>query len=378
MSPRAPPTPNKTRFTILFTERSWFEHRRLREFRAFGQGRSATFAETHCLSPGIRGKGARCDPFDDERSLSFRSFRSFRSFYSLCGVLLYACSGPTYAAQQYDGDPRPSEEIAVVRVNAKDPVILDSLDGEAIAVRLPEDSRLHVEVLPGPHRVGVANALDPNAPADLVFFVAEPNKVYRPVLLANPPPASARVYEVDRDSDALVRDVTAAPKRRLPPLRRYRPLRRVHRRRLRSRQSSRRLTQASTRTTRAAASLLRKTVELRTPGRSRRHRDDSFAPRRGALTLRPASPRVSRSAISAGTQAAIAARTEEALPLAAFHQGDAMNASFHLAIGRFSARSLLATRAAIRRPATHIASRPSTPIRTALTTRSSSTRTVTP
>jgi hypothetical protein len=131
--------------------------------------------------------------------------------------LLYACSGPTYVAQQYDGDPRPREEIAVVRVNAKDPVLLDSLDGEAIAVRLPEDSRLHVEVLPGPHRVGVANALDPNAPADLVFFVAEPNKVYRPVLLADPPPVSARIYEVDRDSDALVRDVTAAPKAPPPP-----------------------------------------------------------------------------------------------------------------------------------------------------------------
>jgi hypothetical protein len=114
--------------------------------------------------------------------------------------------------QQYDGDRLPSDQIAVVRVNAKDPVLLDSLDGEAIAVRLPEDSRLHVEIRPGPHRVGVANALDPNAPADLVFFIAEPNKVYRPVLLANPPPARARVYEVDRDSDALVRDVTAAPK----------------------------------------------------------------------------------------------------------------------------------------------------------------------
>ena len=143
------------------------------------------------------------------RSLRRRTF-SF-VLLGLCGVLLYACSGPTYVAQQYDGDPRPREEIAVVRVNAKDPVLLDSLDGEAIAVRLPEDSRLHVEVLPGPHRVGVANALDPNAPADLVFFVAEPNKVYRPVLLADPPPVSARIYEVDRDSDALVRDVTAAP-----------------------------------------------------------------------------------------------------------------------------------------------------------------------
>jgi hypothetical protein len=130
----------------------------------------------------------------------------------ICGVLLHACAGPTYVAQQYDGDPRPREEIAVVRVNAKDPVLLDSLDGEAIAVRLPEDSRLHVEILPGPHRVGVANALDPNAPAELVSFVAEAGKVYRPVVLANPPPASARIYEVDRDSDALVRDVTAAPK----------------------------------------------------------------------------------------------------------------------------------------------------------------------
>ena len=130
---------------------------------------------------------------------------------ALSGMLLHACSGPTYVAQQYDGDPRPKEEISVVRVNAKDPVLLDSLDGEAIAVRLPEDSRLHVEVLPGPHRVGVANALDPNAPAALVSFLAEAGRVYRPILRADPPPASARIYEVDRDTDALLRDVTAAP-----------------------------------------------------------------------------------------------------------------------------------------------------------------------
>jgi hypothetical protein len=126
-------------------------------------------------------------------------------------TVLGACSGPTYVAQQYDGDPRPKEEIAVVRVNAKDSVLLDSLDGEAIAVRLPEDSRLHVEVLPGSHRVGVANALDVYAPAQIVSFVAEPNRVYRPVWRADPPPASARIYEVDRDSDALLRDVTAPP-----------------------------------------------------------------------------------------------------------------------------------------------------------------------
>lgn len=132
-------------------------------------------------------------------------------------ALLSACSGPTYVAQQYDGPPRPRESIAVVRVNAQDPVLLDSLDGEVIAVRLPEGSRLHVEVLPGPHRVGVANALDLSAPPVLVDFVAQPGKVYRPVWVAAP--SSARIYEVDRDSDALLYDVTTpppAPKRPAP------------------------------------------------------------------------------------------------------------------------------------------------------------------
>jgi hypothetical protein len=120
-----------------------------------------------------------------------------------------ACGGPTFIVQQYAGPARPAGTIAVVRFNGRERLLWDSLDGEAAQVQVPEDSRLHVEVLPGTHRVGVR---DPSAPepAHVAAFFAEPGKVYRPVFA--PGAGSAlRVYEVDASSDALVRDVTLAP-----------------------------------------------------------------------------------------------------------------------------------------------------------------------
>jgi hypothetical protein len=120
-----------------------------------------------------------------------------------------ACGGPTFIVQQYAGPVRPAGTIAVVRFNGRERLIWDSLDGEAAQVQVPEDSRLHVEMLPGTHRVGVR---DPSAPepAHVASFFAEPGKVYRPVFA---PGAGSvlRVYEVDASSDALLRDVTLAP-----------------------------------------------------------------------------------------------------------------------------------------------------------------------
>jgi hypothetical protein len=100
---------------------------------------------------------------------------------------------------------RPRETIATLRVNGSDSLRLIILDDEDIAAPLEVDSRLHIELLPGQHRLGVANAANgPNAPVVPVAFGAEAGKVYRVTFVA----AAPHVFEVDRASDTPGRDVT--------------------------------------------------------------------------------------------------------------------------------------------------------------------------
>ncbi|MDB4933260.1 MAG: hypothetical protein JWP87_232 [Labilithrix sp.] len=87
-------------------------------------------------------------------------------------------------------------------MNGSDALRLITLDDEDISAPLEADSRLHIELLPGQHRVGVANG--PNDPVVPVAFAAEPGKVYR-VTFVGPAP---HVFEVDRASDTPGRDVT--------------------------------------------------------------------------------------------------------------------------------------------------------------------------
>ncbi len=135
---------------------------------------------------------------------------------SLVAAASHGCGGPTYVVQQYPGEVRSRDTIAVIRVNGGDSVLLDSLDGENIGVQVAEDAKLYVEVLPGPHRVGIVNASE-GGPAKQAAFSAEAGKFYRPVFTT-----SARIYEVDSDSDKLIRDVTieapAAAPTSAPPL----------------------------------------------------------------------------------------------------------------------------------------------------------------
>jgi hypothetical protein len=121
----------------------------------------------------------------------------------LATLTLAGCAGPTFVVQQYAGPMRPRESIGTLRVNGSDATRLMTLDDEDIAAPLEVDSRLHIELLLGPHRIGVANG--PNAPVVPVAFAAEPGKVYR-VVFAD---ATPHVFEVDRASDAPGRDVTA-------------------------------------------------------------------------------------------------------------------------------------------------------------------------
>lgn len=124
-----------------------------------------------------------------------------------------ACfAGPTFVVQQYSGAQRPTESIAILRVNQRDPARLLLLDDQdASAPLIAEDSRLHVEVLPGRHTVAVANVKAPSERYLPVSFDAEAGRVYR-VTFPSGPTGDARVFEVERGNDALVRDVTLEEK----------------------------------------------------------------------------------------------------------------------------------------------------------------------
>jgi hypothetical protein len=124
----------------------------------------------------------------------------------LCAVMLAGCPGPTFVVQQYAGAVRPQEEIATLRVNGSDSVRLVTLDGEDVRAPLEVDSRLHIELLPGRHRLGVAQGTA-DAVAAEVELVAEAGKVYRVTFVG----AAPHVLEVNRSSDAAGADVTAAP-----------------------------------------------------------------------------------------------------------------------------------------------------------------------
>jgi hypothetical protein len=119
-------------------------------------------------------------------------------------ALFFGCGGPTFIVQQYKGPVRERETIAVIRVNGKESIVLVALDGEDIATRVPEDARLHVEVLPGKHTVTIGDLSDTAEPARTASFTAEAGKTYRPVMQAH----AARVYEVSPDTDVLLSDVT--------------------------------------------------------------------------------------------------------------------------------------------------------------------------
>ena len=116
-----------------------------------------------------------------------------------------ACVGPTLIVEKYSGPKRPAEQIAILRFYGNDPVLLVAVDGERADVRLAEDVRLHIEVLPGRHRVGVVPQSDMQGALRNASFEASAGKVYRFVIASD---GGARVYEVDAESDALIRDVT--------------------------------------------------------------------------------------------------------------------------------------------------------------------------
>ena len=124
-----------------------------------------------------------------------------------------ACGGPTFVISQYQGPVRPRETIAILRMDGGSPVQLVSVDGEPLAP-VADDVRLHIEVLPGEHSVGVANMAQGDQPAQRVLFLAEAGKLYGAAWTAAGNP---RIFEIDAASGAPIRDVSLIKPEEPPP-----------------------------------------------------------------------------------------------------------------------------------------------------------------
>lgn len=140
----------------------------------------------------------------------------------ICALLsgVPACVGPTLIVQQYAGPVRPRSTVAILRVNGREPVVVLELDRDDLNVPLADDSRLHVEMLPGRHTVSATDKRSGETFHEPAAFDAEAGKVYRVVVGPAETGAGAggdvHVFEVNGGSDALVRDVTV--KRVTPPV----------------------------------------------------------------------------------------------------------------------------------------------------------------
>ncbi len=125
---------------------------------------------------------------------------------------LAGCGTVTYVLQEYGGEPRPADTIAIVRITSTDPLHVSTVDGDPLDVRLDSDTRVHVEMLPGVHVLGVYRP-DSEIPIEQkVRFVASAGRTYA-VVMAEAPRGSAtpwagRVYEIDPGSGQPIHDAT--------------------------------------------------------------------------------------------------------------------------------------------------------------------------
>jgi hypothetical protein len=130
---------------------------------------------------------------------------------------LPGCGVATFIVQQYDGAPIAEERIAILRVNGDEHLRLEELDGEVLAYEVEDPrSRVHIEMLPGEHELGLVDGH--GVPLKRRRFVAEPGKVYRPMVYRHSSPSgqpsgdwSVAIYEVDRGSDAIIREISQVP-----------------------------------------------------------------------------------------------------------------------------------------------------------------------
>ena len=128
---------------------------------------------------------------------------------------LIACGTATYIIQRYEGPPLPREQVAILRIVGDQQVPIVALDDESLGAPISDrNTRLHIELLPGMHQVTVTNPVQLGRMQTL-RFEAEAGKFYR-VLLGQALVRAAttlvpRVYEMGREGDDPVRDVTIIP-----------------------------------------------------------------------------------------------------------------------------------------------------------------------
>lgn len=144
-------------------------------------------------------KRVGCSAYVSVKTIFFRRLACVAALSLAAG-----CAGPTFIVQQYAGAARPAETIATLRVNGADAVRLATLDNEDVTAPLVEDGRLHIEILPGRHAIAVRNAKAPDERPTSIAFDAAAGKVYRAAFTPE-----ARIFEVDRGTDAPGADVTA-------------------------------------------------------------------------------------------------------------------------------------------------------------------------
>ncbi len=131
------------------------------------------------------------------------------SALSLGALAAGGCGIPTFVVEQYAGPRRPASTVAILRINGGSGPDFVSVDGEPIQAGVQSGTRLHIEVLPGPHEVVVAPP-DRSVVVGLpVRFMAEAGKFYRIEIReassgqAAPPPSwEAAAFEVDASTDA--------------------------------------------------------------------------------------------------------------------------------------------------------------------------------
>jgi hypothetical protein len=141
---------------------------------------------------------------------------SLRSYVFGAMLLVAGCGTATFVVQQYDGNPLPREQIALLRVNGGDPLRLETLDGERLSYQLRDPAtRIHVELLPGVHELAVSDP-DEGLPQTRRFR-AQAGKVYRPgwvtELASSERGAGHRfvLFEVTRDTDTILLELPDLP-----------------------------------------------------------------------------------------------------------------------------------------------------------------------
>jgi hypothetical protein len=137
-------------------------------------------------------------------------------------LLLTSACGPTVTlvVQQYPGPARERTEVAVIRIESDQAAQLAAVDREPLGkLALKEDTRLHVELLPGEHTLDIRHPKKTVDATQVVRFKAEAGAVYSAFLDerdwyrktgTEPQPGAwtALVYEIDGERGTRLREVS--------------------------------------------------------------------------------------------------------------------------------------------------------------------------